>query len=70
MKIDPDNPKLTAYALGELDGKELTEVEAEVQQSEELRRIVDEIRATAQHLTDELKDEYGGRYVPAGEPSR
>ncbi len=57
MNIDPNDPKLTAYALGELDEQQRIEVEAEMNQSEELRRAVDEIRKTAELLTNELAGE-------------
>ena len=44
--IDTNDPKLTAYVLGELLDGERAEVEAELEQSAELRRAVDEIRET------------------------
>jgi hypothetical protein len=57
MKFDPDDPNLTAYALGELEGEERAAVEAQVAHSEEARRIVDETRAAAFVLSDELRKE-------------
>ena len=57
MSVDPNDPKLTAYALGELDEDERAQIEAQVAHSEELRRTVDEIRDTAKVLTEELQSE-------------
>ena len=57
MTMQPDDPKLTAYALGELDDNEWDEVDTQVRKSEVLRQAVDEIRATADRLTDELASE-------------
>lgn len=57
MTINPNDPKLTAYALGELDEKERAEIEAQLAQSKELRHAVDEIRDTADLLTAELVGE-------------
>ncbi len=57
MKIGIDDPRLSAYALGELDQPERGEIEAQVNASLELRRVVDDIRATAEQLTRELANE-------------
>jgi len=54
MTMQPDDWKLTAYALGELDGDERATVEAAVSASAELRASVDEIRRTADVLTVDL----------------
>jgi Ca-activated chloride channel family protein len=54
MKITADDPKLTAYALGELDKSERAAIEAELEKSTELRRAVEEIRATALMLEKKL----------------
>jgi len=50
--IDPDDPRLTAYALGELDPAEGAAVEAVIAADPEARRVVDEVRATARLLVD------------------
>jgi Ca-activated chloride channel family protein len=50
-----DDPRLTAYALGELDGAERADVEALLSRDEDARRAVDEIRVTAALVTAELK---------------
>jgi len=54
MKIDPNDPRLTAYALGELDATEQEAIEHELLHSEAARQAVDEIRATAEVLKTEL----------------
>src|SRR6185503_12278692 len=59
MKIDPNDPKLTAYALGELDEAEQAAVERELIRSDAARRAVDEIRAAAGLLKEELSSEPG-----------
>ena len=50
MSIEIDDPRLTAYVLGELDEDDCKEIEAAIERSEELRRVVSEIRATADKL--------------------
>jgi hypothetical protein len=57
MKLNPDDPKLTDYALGEIPAGERAAFEAQVQQSPECRRAVEEIRGTAALLTAELAAE-------------
>jgi Ca-activated chloride channel homolog len=58
MKIDANDPRLTAYALGELtDDRERAELESALQESAEMRQLVEEIRQTAAMLADELKNE-------------
>ena len=54
MNLTPDDPKLTAYALGELDATERAAIEAALARSPECRRAVEEIRALAGVLTSEL----------------
>ena len=55
MKILPDDPRLTAYALGEIeDVKEYAELEAAVQASPELAKTVAQIREMETLLTDSL----------------
>ena len=57
MLTDPDDPRLTAYALGELDGVEIAEIETLLIRSDESRRLVDEVRATAKMLAESLSSE-------------
>src|SRR5436190_6782886 len=57
MKITPDDPRLTAYALNELDGADRKAIEAELEDSDECQREVDEIARTAALLSAELAAE-------------
>ncbi len=60
MKNEPiphDDPRLTAYALGELDEAEVARVERAVETDEACRAAVDEVRALAQVLERELASE-------------
>jgi Ca-activated chloride channel family protein len=57
MKLNPDDPRLTAYALGELSGSEKQIVEAALQASPECRQVVEEIQQTAKALSDQLAAE-------------
>ncbi len=55
--LKPHDPKLTAYALGELSGDERAAVEAALREHPDLRAAVEEIRATVQQLTAALEQE-------------
>jgi len=57
MTINFNDPRLTAYALGELDEKERAEIEALLAGSEDARREVEDIRRTSELLTQELAAE-------------
>ena len=57
--IFQDDPRLTAYALGELEGEELARVEAAVRRDPKLRSTVDAIRATARSIETALAAEAG-----------
>ncbi len=58
MKINPNDPKLTAYALGEIqDENERKAIEEFLENSEEGRQEVDSIREAAALLTNELQNE-------------
>ncbi len=57
MNIDPNDPRLTAFVLGELDPSERADVEALIIESPDCRQAVDEIRLTAQWLSEELHAE-------------
>ena len=54
MKYELDDPKITAYALGELDDAEKAQVEAFLNENEAARNEVAQIRDAAQWLTAEL----------------
>src|SRR3954463_12327387 len=49
-----DDPRLTAYALGELSASEREQLEAILRDDDSARQIVEEIRATAGLLSSEL----------------
>ena len=57
MPLTPDDPRLTAFALGELDESERPEFEALVAQDPEALALVFDIRATASYLTEHLRAE-------------
>src|SRR5438445_4420146 len=57
MKITLDDPRLTAYALDELDGAERETIEAELENYDECQREVEEITRTAALLSAELAAE-------------
>lgn len=57
MTLDANDPRLTAYVLGEFDGDELADVEAQIARSETLRVAVEDIRATADLLKKNLQNE-------------
>ena len=53
-KISPDDPRLTAFALGELEGEDLAAVEAALRDDPAARAAVAEIQATAAQLENAL----------------
>ena len=57
MPIAPDDPRLTAFALGELEESERPEVEALIASDPDARVFVNEIRATARLLAEHLQSE-------------
>jgi Ca-activated chloride channel family protein len=57
MKINPDDPKWTAYVLGELSEPERAELERELESSAAAREGVEEIRLATMLLKDELARE-------------
>jgi Ca-activated chloride channel family protein len=59
ITILPDDPRLTAYALGELEGEERVMVEAAVRGDPTLRSAVDNIRAMARSIETALAAEAG-----------
>jgi Ca-activated chloride channel family protein len=60
MIFDTDDPRLTAYALGELDPAQEQEIEQLLSYSDQARKFVAEIRQTVQWLTQELQKERQG----------
>ncbi len=66
MKIDANDPKWTAYALGEIsDPQERAEIESLLEQSPEMRQLVDEIRGAADFLAAQLRTEPSMGLTPA-----
>jgi Ca-activated chloride channel family protein len=63
MVFDHDDPRLTAFALGELDPSETAEFEKLIADHEDARKHVDEIRQTAHWIAEGLKHEHDA--VPA-----
>ena len=56
-RIDPDDPKWTAYVLGELEDAERAAVEMELESSEEARMLVEELRFAADLTKMELREQ-------------
>ena len=55
-RFNPEDPKWTAYILGELNGAERAAIEAELESSEEARTLVDDLRFAANLTKSELRD--------------
>ena len=55
-RINPEDPKWTAYVLGELDDAERAAIELELEASEEARTLVEELRFAAQLTKMELRE--------------
>ncbi|HET9132221.1 MAG TPA: hypothetical protein VFO86_14800, partial [Terriglobia bacterium] len=56
MTFNPDDPKWTAYVLGELEDSERAEVESLLESSEDARAFVEELREATGALENELKE--------------
>jgi Ca-activated chloride channel homolog len=54
MVFDPNDARLTAFALGELEGEERAEIEALIAEDAEARAFVEGVRETAKELEQEL----------------
>jgi Ca-activated chloride channel homolog len=65
MTFDPDDPRLTAYALGELDPSEHASIETLLDECPECRQAVEEIRKTVAWLSRELQEEKETHAQPA-----
>ena len=55
--LSPDDPRLTAFALGELDGGDYAAIASALRERPELQVVVDEIRRAAEDLTAALAAE-------------
>ena len=64
-RIDPSDPRLTAYALGELDAAERAEFEKLLEESEEDLSLIAEYRNLAEVLSQELASEPHSVLTPA-----
>ena len=75
MKIEPDDPRLTAFAIGELEPGEAAEVEKALADSPDAKAEVDAIRETAALLEEEfgaapsleLSDQQRSHVIAGGE---
>lgn len=56
-RITPDDPRLTAFAFGELEGEENSAVAAAVSKDPALQQVVHEIRQTGNDLVEALESE-------------
>jgi hypothetical protein len=56
-RLNPDDPKWTAYILGELNVTDREAVEKELESSEEARTLVDELRFAADLTMSELRNQ-------------
>ncbi len=65
--ILPDDPRITAFALGELEGEARAEVEAAIAADDQLRLAVEQIRATGAQLAGALAAE---ARADVGNPNR
>ncbi|MCW8133870.1 MAG: von Willebrand factor type A domain-containing protein, partial [Planctomycetota bacterium] len=63
-KLNLDDPKLTAYALGELEPAEAAEIEKLLNEDEAARAFVDETRAFGRSLETELAKEAAPGLTP------
>ena len=64
MNINPDDPKWTAYVLGELSDADRARVEKELESSAVAREIVEEIRLATGLLRQELAKEALAKFGP------
>ena len=76
MKINLDDPKLTAYALDELSGDEKSEMEKALSESPEAQAHIDELREFSLQLKSEYEAErdaeeiHHTNIIPIPEPDR
>ena len=68
-RLSPDDPRLTAYALGELQEDERAAVEAALEHDPAARAIVEETRLFADQLKSALEHEPEPETAPALEPT-
>lgn len=66
-RLSPDDPRLTAYALGQLHGDDRAAVEAALRNDPEARAVVEQTRAFAAQLESALANEKDEVEVKSGE---
>src|SRR3989442_4469272 len=64
MNINPDDPKWTAYVLGEMDESDRAALESELECSAEAREFVEELRLAATLMKEKLAAETGFGLAP------
>src|SRR5262249_31302466 len=64
MNINPDDPKWTAYVLGELNDAERAQIEKELESSAAAREVVEEIRLATDLLRHEFTQEQAVGLAP------
>lgn len=57
MKLEPEDPRLTAYVLGELSEEERREIEVELDRDPDCRQFVEETRALVEELAQDIGSE-------------
>lgn len=65
MTFDPNDPRLTAYALGELDGDDQKAVASLISENDQARQFIDETRRLAGLLSESLRAEHASGLDPA-----
>ncbi len=65
MNFDIDDPRLTAFALGELEEADKQDVERLLADRPDLRKDIDEIALTARLLSEQLHDEQARELTPS-----
>jgi Ca-activated chloride channel family protein len=65
MTFDSDDPRLTAYVLGELDVSDRSEIERLIAENDEARTFIEQIRQMAELLSTQLKQEQEQEAMPA-----
>ncbi|OJW19597.1 MAG: hypothetical protein BGO49_14180 [Planctomycetales bacterium 71-10] len=70
MSLDIDDPRLTAFALGELPEAERPDIEQALADHPELAREVEQIRLTARWLSEQLHEEQAREAAAAASPLR
>lgn len=70
MNLDIDDPRLTAFALGELPEAERPDIEQALADQPDLAREIEQIRLTARWLSEQLHEEQSREAVAAAPPLR